>query len=421
MRNIAQVFEYSGADATALLSRRVDHPMLRGMSTLLTDARIVTPTGVLERGWMLVEEGRIAGLGSGQAPDDAQERQSLEGRWVVPGFIDLHVHGGGGHDMSSPDPTEVRGAAAFHRGHGTTRSLASIVTAPLDEMLVALATVRSVVDDGPTPDGRVVGSHLEGPFLNPARAGAHDPRHLLAPDRSTMERLLDAASGTLRVLTIAPELPGGLDLVRQAVASGVVVAVGHSDATHAEATAAFEAGASLVTHLFNGMRPWHHRDPGVAGAALAGAGIVTELINDGIHLHDATARVAFAAAGPGRVALVTDAVAAVGAGEGSFRLGSAAMRVRDGAVRLEDGETLAGSTLTMDVALRRAVRELGLPMSIAVEATSATPARVLGIGDHVGSVNVGHEADLVVLRDDLEVEGVMAGGAWTTSGRLFHR
>ena len=391
------------------------------MSTLLTGARIVTPTEVLGPGWLRVEEGRIAAIGSGTPPSEAGDRHELHGRWIVPGFIDLHVHGGGGHDMLSADPAEITAAAAFHRRHGTTRTLASIVTAPLDEMLAALAAVRSVVAAGPTSSAYVVGSHLEGPFLNPARAGAHDPRHLLVPDSAVFDRFCEAAGGTLRVMTVAPELPGGLDLVRRAVAAGVVVALGHSDADHAEATAAFAAGAGLVTHLFNGMRPWHHRDPGLAGAALARQGIICEVINDGIHLHDATAGIAFAAAGPARVALVTDAVAAAGAGDGTFRLGSAPVSVLDGAVRLSDTETLAGSTLTMDASLRRAVRELGLPMTVACQATSTTPAQVLGIDDRVGSVATGQEADLVVLSDDLEVAAVMSGGRWSTSGRLVHR
>ncbi|MEO7296737.1 MAG: amidohydrolase family protein, partial [Candidatus Limnocylindria bacterium] len=239
------------------------------MSTLLTGARLVTPTEVLEHGWLRVEGGRIAAIGSGNPPSEAGDRQELHGRWIVPGFIDLHAHGGGGHDMLSADPAEISAAAAFHRRHGTTRMLASIVTAPLDEMLAALAAVRSVVEAEPTSSACVIGSHLEGPFLNPARAGAHDPRHLLAPNVAVFDRLSEAAGGTLRVMTVAPELPGGLDLVRRAVAAGVVVALGHSDADHAEATAAFEAGAAMVTHLFNGMRPWHHRKPGLAGAALA--------------------------------------------------------------------------------------------------------------------------------------------------------
>jgi N-acetylglucosamine-6-phosphate deacetylase len=379
---------------------------------LLTDARVVTPSGILESGWLRIEAGRIADVGSGAAPSDPGEPQQLGGRWVVPGFIDLHVHGGGGHTMLSADPGEILAAGEFHRAHGTTSCLASIVSAPLDEMLAVLAAVRDAVPG-------VIGSHLEGPFLNPGRAGAHDPSHLLPPDPATFDRMLEVADGTLRVITVAPELPGGLELVRQAVAAGVVVAIGHSDADHAQATAAFDAGASLVTHLFNAMRPWHHRDPGLAGAGLTRPDIVCELINDGIHLHDATAKVAFAA-GPARIALVTDSIAATGTGDRASRLSSVVVDVRDGAAFMGDDHTLAGSTLTMDVALRRAVRELGVPMAAAVRASSTTPAGVLGIADDVGSLEVGRQADLLVLGDDLVVEAVMAGGRWITSGRLFH-
>jgi N-acetylglucosamine-6-phosphate deacetylase len=380
---------------------------------LLTDARVVTPAGVLDRGWVRIEGGDIVEVGPGVPSGGNDDRHELHGRWVVPGFIDLHMHGGGGHATHSADPAELLLAASFHRAHGTTRTLASIVSAPLDEMLAAVAAVRDAVPG-------VIGSHLEGPFLSPARAGAHDPAHLLPPDPAIFERMLDAAGGTLRVITVAPELPGSIELVRRAVAAGVVVAVGHSDADHAQASAAFDAGASLVTHLFNAMRPWHHREPGLVGAALMRSDVVCELINDGIHLHDATAKLAFGAAGPGRIALVTDAIAATGAGDGEFRLGTAAVHVGGGVARLPDGQTLAGSTLTMDVGFRRAVRELGLPIEEAVRASSTTPARALGIADRVGSLEAGREADILVLADDLAVEAVMVGGRWITSGRLFH-
>ena len=380
---------------------------------LLTDARVVTPAGVLDPGWLRIDGDRIVEVGPGAPSLDGDERHELGGGWVVPGFIDLHMHGGGGHATLSADPTEIASAAAFHRAHGTTGSLASIVSAPLSETLAALEAVRAAVPN-------VIGSHLEGPFLNPARAGAHDPAHLLPPDPATFERMLDAAGGTLRVITVAPELPGGIELVRRAAAAGVVVAVGHSDATHDEASVAFDAGASLVTHLFNAMRPWHHREPGLVGAALTRADVVCELINDGIHLHDATAKVAFEAAGPGRIALVTDAIAAAGTGDGELRLGSAAVHVSGGAARLADGQTLAGSTLTMDLAFRRAVRELGVPIEDAVRASSTTAARVLGMADRVGSLEAGRDADLLVLTEDLAVDAVMAGGRWITSGRLFH-
>ncbi|MEA2650581.1 MAG: N-acetylglucosamine-6-phosphate deacetylase [Chloroflexota bacterium] len=380
---------------------------------LLTDARVVTPAGVLDRGWLRIDGGDIVEVGAGAPPPGGDDRHELGGRWVVPGFIDLHTHGGGGHATLSADPAEIVAAAAFHRSHGTTRTLASIVSAPLDEMLAALEAVRHAVPS-------VIGSHLEGPFLSPARAGAHDPRHLLPSEQATFERMLEAAGGTLRVITLAPELPGSIDLVRRAVAADVVVALGHSDADHAQASAAFDTGATLVTHLFNAMRPWHHREPGLVGAALSRADVACELINDGTHLHDSTAKLAFGAAGPGRIALVTDAIAATGAGDGEFQLGTASVQVRDGAARLADDQTLAGSTLTMDVAFRRAVRELGLPIEEAVRATSTTPARVLGIADRVGSIEAGREADLLVLRENLGLEAVMAGGRWITSGRLFH-
>ncbi len=380
---------------------------------LLTDARVVVPDAVLEPGWIRVDGARISAVGRDAAPPDG-ERLSLAGRTVVPGFVDLHSHGGGGHSMQSADPAEIRAAAAFHLEHGTTRTLVSIVTAPLEEMLATLGAVAQLAGEG-----TILGAHLEGPFLNPLRAGAHDARHLLAPNAATFERLYAASDGALRVVTIAPELPDGIDLLRRVVANGAVAAVGHSDADHATGMAAFDAGATLVTHLFNGMRPWHHREPGLAGAALERRDVVCELIADGVHLHDGSARLAFAAA-PGRIALVTDATAAAGSADEAHRLGMVDVRVRDGAPRLADGVTLAGSVLTMDRALARAVHELGLPIGEAVEAVSTTPARLLGIGDRVGSIEPGKDADLVVLDRDLRVEAVMSGGMWITSGRLFH-
>ena len=380
---------------------------------LLTDARLIQPGEVVESAWVHVDGDRIAAVGTGDPPT-GNERVSLGGRYLAPGFLDLHVHGGGGHSMQSPDPAEVLAAVSFHRASGTTRTLVSLVSAPLDEMLTSLGVVARLA-----AEGHVLGAHLEGPFLNPVRAGAHDPRHLLAPDAGVLERLIAAGDGTVRVVTLAPELPGGLDLVRRVVSAGAVAAIGHSDADEAAVTEAFERGATLVTHLFNGMRPWHHREPGLVGAALADASVTCELINDGVHLHDASARVAFAAAS-GRIALVTDATAAAGVRDGPQALGSAEVQVRDGAPRLADGVTLAGSTLTMDLAVRRAVVDLGIPIATATAAATAVPARVLGLDESHGSIHAGACADLVALDASFEVEAVMAGGRWITSGRLFH-
>lgn len=404
-------------DTSAVVTARI----LRAMDVLLTDARIVAPVGVLESGWLRVSGDRIAGLGPGVPDPDAAGAMSLAGRWLVPGFVDLHVHGGGGSSMLSADPAEIQAAAAFHASHGTTRTMASLVSASLDETLAGLAAVRDAARSTTDGPDTVLGSHLEGPFLNPVRAGAHDPEHLLDPDPATFDRMLAAADGTLRIITLAPELPGGLDLVRRAVDAGVVVALGHSEADRAVAAAAFGAGATLVTHLFNAMPPIDHRAPGLATTALLRPDVTCELINDGVHLHDDTTHLAFAAAGPARVALVTDAIPATGLGDGSHRLGPAEIVIRDGVARLAGSSTLAGSTLTMDAAFRRAAVDLELGPVAASIAASTTPARVLGIDAEAGALAVGRSADLVVLDDEFRVEAVMIRGEWTSSGRLFDR
>ncbi len=394
--------------------------MLPVMELLLTDGRVVAGDRVLDPGWVHVRGTSIAAVGGGRPPDGI-ESESLGRRWVVPGFIDLHVHGGGGSSMLANDPDEVAAAAAFHGAHGTTRLVASLVSAPLDTTLAGLRAVREAMRGNAPGRPTLLGSHLEGPFLSPLRAGAHDPSSLLAPDAATLDRLLEAAEGTLRVITIAPELPGGIDLIRRAVDAGVVAALGHSEADRDTAAAAFDAGASLVTHLFNAMPPIDHRAPGLATTALLRDDATCELINDGIHLHDDTARLALAAAGAHRVAFVTDAIPATGMGDGEHRLGPARIEIRDGVARLPGTATLAGSTLTMDRAVRHAVECLGLAVSDASTSASRTPAAVLGLGGEAGSIAAGMAADLVVLDDDLAVSAVMAAGEWTPSGRLFDR
>lgn len=379
--------------------------------TLLAAERIVTPDGVLTPGWVQVEGARIATVGAG-APPRPPDRD-LGPAWLLPGFIDLHVHGGGGRTFMNPDPAEAHAVAAFHARNGTTLLVASLVTGPLEQLQAAAGAIATATADGPAPDAaRILGSHLEGPFLSHARRGAQDPRHLLAPDPDAMARLLDAGHGTVRIVTVAPELPGALDLIGQVTAGGAIAAVGHTDATYAQAAAGLDAGARLATHLFNGMAPLHHRDPGPAGAALERPGVVCELINDGEHLHPATVRLVLAAAGADRVALVTDAMAAAGMPDGTYQLGEQEVEVRAGRAVLARGGALAGSTLTMGAAVRRAVLQVGLTVEQAVEAASATPARLLGLAGRAGAVAAGHDADLVVCDEQLQVTAVMRGGAW---------
>jgi N-acetylglucosamine-6-phosphate deacetylase len=365
----------------------------------------VTPVGVLADGWVTVSGAVITAVGTGPPPP-GERRVDLGGGWLLPGFIDLHVHGGGGFDFAA-GPAELAAGVAFHRSHGTTRTLISLVTAPVARMCEQLRWIAALVESGPQPAGHVLGAHLEGPFLSHARCGAQHPAHLLPPDPQILAELLKAGQGCVRSVTLAPELPGGLDLIDRLVGEGVVAAVGHTDARYAEAAAGFARGATLLTHAYNGMRPLHHREPGPVAAALD-AGATCEVINDQVHVHPAAVRLI----AHGSVALVTDAIDAAGRGDGQYRLGGQEVVVAEGQARLADNGALAGSTLTMDAAVRAAVSEVGLPIAAASVAASGVPARVLGLGDRCGAITAGLDADLVLLDGEFRVRRVMAQGAW---------
>lgn len=382
-------------------------PDLADVQLLLAGGRVVVPGLVLDGGWVAITDARIVAVGTA-APPAAARTHDLAGAWLLPGFIDVHTHGGGGYDVTA-SPAAMADAVAFHRAHGTTRTLVSLVTAPVEALAEQLRWVAELTRRGPSPDGHVLGAHLEGPFLSHARCGAQNPAFLRDPDRAAFARLLEAADGTLRVITVAPELPHALDVIADATAAGVIAALGHSDATYEQSRAAIHAGARLATHLFNGMRPLHHREPGLVGAALE-ADIPCELINDGVHVHPALT--ALLGHRPDRLLFVTDAIDAAGVGDGEFVLGGQLVRVHNGQARLTTNGSLAGSTLTMDAAVRRAVRHSGMTVEAASVAASATPAHLLGIQDRVGSIAPGLAADLVVLDDELCVLAVMADGAW---------
>lgn len=388
--------------------------------TTFVDARVVTPHGVIDPGWIVVAGGAIAAIGDGPRPSAADRGTvsdgtvvDVAGGWLVPGFIDMHMHGGGGHTVTAGDPDEAAAAAAFHRSHGTTTTLLSLVTAPIDLLAGAAGRLAGLVEADARPDGSpgsVAGVHLEGPFLSENACGAQDPRWMRPPDEASVDQLVEAGRGTVSMVTLAPELQGGLAAVEQLVEWGVVVAVGHTRAVHEQAVAAFDAGATVATHLFNCMGAFHHRDPGTVGAALAHDRVVTELILDGLHVHEDTARIAIGAKTAARVALITDAIALAGAGDGLLDLGTSRVVVRHGIARLESDGALAGSTLTMDAALRNAVG-LGFTVAEASEMASAVPARALGLASTRGTIEIGKHADLVVLDDDLRVREVYVHGS----------
>jgi N-acetylglucosamine-6-phosphate deacetylase len=389
---------------------------------LLTGGRVVTPEGVLSPGWIRVAGNLIDAVGPGAATQPLLAGlpvTELHGHWVLPGFVDMHVHGGGGASFTAGPADDARRAAAFHRGHGSTTIVASLVTAPLADLETRAAMLAALAEQGV-----IAGIHLEGPFLSAARCGAQDPRHMLAPDVAAFERLHVAAAGHLRVITIAPELPGAVGLIKVAARVGVTAAVGHTDATADVTSAAVDAGATHATHLFNGMRPLHHREPGPAGALLDRDEVTCEVIADGVHLHDTVVRLAARAVGPGRLVLITDAMAAAGMPDGSYRLGSMRVDVAGGVARLAGGGepgttgasagrdgTIAGSTATMADVVRHAVAA-GLPVTAVAAAASTTPARVLGLGDRTGALRLGLAADLVVCDEEFRLRAVMRQGEW---------
>jgi N-acetylglucosamine-6-phosphate deacetylase len=381
--------------------------------TLISAAAIVCGSRVSRPGWLQTSGDRILDCGSGGPPRSADV--DLSDAVVVPGFVDMHVHGGGGASYTDADGSDAADrAAAFHRRHGTTNTLASLMTAAPDELLSAVRVLTE-----PSRRGTVAGIHLEGPWLSPQHCGAHDHRQLRNPDPAEIDTLLTAGDGAIRMVTLAPELSGGIDAIQRIVDAGVVVAVGHTDATYDQTRQAIDAGASVGTHLFNAMRPVHPREPGPALALLQDPRVTVELIADGVHVHPALIRRVIETAGPHRVALVTDATAAAGSPDGRFRLGGYDVDVVSGVARLRGTSTIAGSTATMDQLFQTAVSLLGPgtddTLAAAVQLTSTTPARALGL-DHVGNLGVGQAANLVVVNHDLQVVRVMSRGEWVASG-----
>jgi N-acetylglucosamine-6-phosphate deacetylase len=360
--------------------------------------QIVTPDGVVE-GRVEVSDGQISAV----VPDPTLRSS----HWIVPGFVDIHVHGGGGHSFTTGDPDAARGAAAFHLRHGTTTLLASLVSSPYPLMLDATHAFTPLVEEGV-----LGGIHFEGPYLSTIRCGAQNPEYLRLPSIGEIEGLIDAGDGLVSMMTIAPELPGALDAIEVLVAHGVIAAIGHTDASYEQAYAGIGAGASVGTHVFNGMAPPHHRTPGTVFALLGSDEVICELVADGIHLHDGTLYFAATATGPARAALVTDAIDATGMPAGRYDLGGQEVDVVDGAARLVSNGNIAGSTLTMDAALRRAVGA-GIPLVDAVTMAATTPARALRRHD-IGALYPGRRADLVELDENLRVVRVMRAGTWIT-------
>ncbi len=374
---------------------------------LLTADTLLTGSELLRPGWIEVSRGVVDAVGAGAPPRPAD--RGLGAVTVVPGFVDTHVHGGGGANFSTASAAETATAVAYHRRYGTTTLVASLVTADPAELL---RQVGELADD--VRAGVIAGIHIEGPWISAKRCGAHQPSLMRDPEAAEVDGVLSAGGGAIRMVTLAPERDGALAAIGRIVDAGAVAAVGHTEATYAQTLAAIAAGATVGTHLFNAMRPIDRREPGPVIALLEDSRVTVELITDGVHVDPAIYRHVTRSVGPDRVSLITDAMAATGMADGVYHLGPITVDVVAGVARVAGTETIAGSTATMDHQLRFAVEHSGLPrdeaLMVAVRQASINPARALGLPS--AGLAQGASADLVVLDSELTVSGVLHQGSW---------
>lgn len=379
------------------------------MNTLFTHARVLCLPAPISNGWVLVTDGKIRALGEGDPPESAlaQECNQIDcsGCSLLPGFIDLHTHGALGSDFVFGSAEEIKKISTFYAAHGVTGFLASTYAASPQEIRSALATIKCCM--GAEPGARILGVHLEGPWLNPARCGAQDESKIRVADTGEALPYLD--SGLVRLVCLAPEIPQNQWLIAACRERGITVSAGHTDATYAGMQSAVEMGVTLVTHCFNAMSPLHHREPGVVGAALTMPGIQCELIADTIHVHPAVIDLLVKARTPQGVILITDAISAAGMPDGQYTLEGQQVTCRQGAARLSDG-TLAGSTLTMDAALRNLLAATDLPLEAVWGCSSLNAARAIHLDNTKGNIARGFDADLVLLDSNLHVKLTMVGG-----------
>jgi N-acetylglucosamine-6-phosphate deacetylase len=379
--------------------------------------RVLTPLTEISDAVLLIEDDRIAAVGRRgelRVPPGTTERQT-PGMTVVPGFVDVHIHGAGGHDVMEGTRGGLEAVAATVARRGTTSLVATTVTASEDRLCRSAEGIADWIGSqgsrrsGSAPSAEILGIHFEGPFISHLRRGVHPEEWIARPSLSFLKKLLEASRGTARIITLAPELPGALELIGASRQAGLVVSLGHTDATYEEAQAAIARGARHAAHVFNAMRPFSHRETGVLGAVLTSANVTAELIADGVHVDAAAMKLLVRAKNYGRIVLVSDGISATGMPDGKYQLGSIEVTVSGGVCRNAEGK-LAGSTLTLDRAVRNMVG-LGVPLASAIGMLSINPARVLGLEGKKGVIAAGADADLVLLDEKLNVAGVMTRGA----------
>ncbi|MBS1789939.1 MAG: N-acetylglucosamine-6-phosphate deacetylase [Acidobacteria bacterium] len=380
----------------------------------IVGGKIVTPQTVIENGVVLCEDGKIKFVGSSKeaAPEPGSNVVDAAGGIVMPGFIDTHFHGSGRDDVMANGAEGIRRISRALLKFGTTGFLATTIAARHAELMKAVEdTVAAETAEADSPEGaQILGLHIEGPYINLKFKGAQPVEGIRDPNFDEVRELLSAAAGRIKIMTMAPELPGGMELIRFLKSNGVEVSLGHSDADYDTALAAIEVGATRATHLYNAMSGVHHRKPGLASAVLNEPGIQAELICDGVHVHPRMAQLAWRAKGRDGITLITDATAAQGVGDGTFTLGDFQIQVRGPLCTLMDGVTIAGSVLTMNAAVGNAMDFTGMSLVDAAYTSAFASAKVCGVADRKGSIEIGKDADLAVLKPDFSVSHTIRAG-----------
>ncbi|ADL07108.1 N-acetylglucosamine-6-phosphate deacetylase [Thermosediminibacter oceani] len=382
------------------------------MKVLIKNARVITPFEVLDDHWVLVRDGSIAEVKKGREPGENFDLVvDAGGNYLSPGFIDIHNHGSYGRDFMEATPGALETIAEFHLKNGVTGFLATVLTAPFEEMKRAIKNAAGFIKiQGPDKArAKLLGIYVEGPYFSTAKRGAQPAEYIRKPDTAELDELLRLSENSIRVVALAPEAAGAEDAISFLRERGIVAAMGHTNATYDEAKRGIDLGVTLVTHTFNGMRGFDHREPGAAGAALTDERVYCEVICDGIHLHPAAVRLILRAKGKDRIVLVSDAMMACGLSDGEYTLAGQKVIVRNGEARLQDG-TLAGSTLTLDRAVRYMVRTIGVSLCEAVRMASLNPAGAIGLSQKKGSIEVGKDADMIIFDDEIRVKWAMVEG-----------
>ena len=376
------------------------------MNKWAVQGRMVVGREVHDDYLLICEGGKITHVGPKR--DGEQADLIVEDGLIAPGYIDVHVHGSNGYDVMDGTEEALRGMAHALAGYGVTGFLATTLTGDLEHLSNVLATCRQFAD-GATGGALLLGIHLEGPWINAKHKGAQNGEHVVAPATEAAKRLLEAAGGLLKIVTLAPEQPQALDVIELLEAHGVRPSVGHSDATYEHVKDAIGHGLAHVTHCYNAMRGLHHREPGVVGAAMYHDELTTELIADGLHVHPVAMSILYRLKQSDGLVLVSDGMRAVGMEDGDYDLGGLPVQMRGGEARLADG-TLAGSTLTLDQAVRNMVRYCAVPVGEAIAMASETPSKVIGVADRKGKLQVGYDADFLILDNELNVQATYIGG-----------